>query len=508
MRRRNKESATSSVSLFPFLAVLICTMGVMIILLVVASKAAEVHQQKSNALIARECDEKHEGLDFELQSQELKIQVLIGSRPQLLARLEQARLRRSHVENELRNLQSRFDESVALAKLLGQTVSETAPTHEPDIQQLQHQIANAETELDSAIEERRESPTSYAIVMHDSIHGTLRRPIYVECGASTITLQPSGIVIQASELAPPILPGNALDTALLTIREYWIKYDLAGAHGEPYPLLVVRPEGAQTYALARQAMQGWNDEFGYELIEQSKLIDFGAADPGLAETLRSAIVTARAQYAEIRRLAVQTQQTHVAQEQGSQGFRVSRDGGFEMVGGSISASDDDDLSQASGSATVADKSPNTGDKLSQAISNANPPNRAESQMIEASIGSTAVVPLANSRGANWALPTQNDRATAYRRPIVVYCDANGLTIDGASRPARRQEIDFSSDAESMDRFVHAIWQVMETWGIAERNGYWKPELQFVVDPGGRTTFERIQTLLDGCGFDVRRVTIK
>ena len=123
-------------------------------------------------------------------------------------------------------------------------------------------------------------------------------------------------------------------------------------------------------------------------------------------------------------------------------------------------------------------------------------------------GSVAIVPLAKSRGSNWALPSQNGKATAYRRPIVVYCDADSLTIDGGRKSDNRQEIAFTSDVESMDRFVHAIWEIMETWGIAERNGYWKPELRFVVDPAGRTTFERVQTLLDGCGFDVHRVTIR
>ena len=54
----------------------------------------------------------------------------------------------------------------------------------------------------------------------------------------------------------------------------------------------------------------------------------------------------------------------------------------------------------------------------------------------------------------------------------------------------------------MDRLVHAVWQVMETWGIAERNGYWKPELRFVVEPGGQSAYQRVRILLDNSGFDV------
>ena len=41
MRRHRKRRSPAGVSLFPFLAVLICTLGVLIVLLVIAVKAAE-----------------------------------------------------------------------------------------------------------------------------------------------------------------------------------------------------------------------------------------------------------------------------------------------------------------------------------------------------------------------------------------------------------------------------------------------------------------------------------
>lgn len=507
MKRRSGESTSTSVTLFPFLAVLICTMGVMIILLVVASKAAEVHQLKTNAAAIKECDEQQNELDFALQESELKIQALIDVRPQLQEELEQARLRRSHIENELRKLEERFKELNAQARELAGLDGADPAVQAGDLEQLQVQIDLAKRDLEKALRNRAATPTSYAIVTHPSINGTLRRPIYVECGANTITLQPSGIVIQTSELQPPILPGNPLDTALLAVREYWMKLDLAGEHGEPYPLLIVRPEGAQSYALVREAMQSWNDEFGYELIESDKKIEYGPADPPLTTLLQTTIATARAQYAELRRAAVQTEQVRFTGSRGGgDSLRVSREGGFETVGGSNSETNrkiaEPALTPNGASAAPADQSGPPVANAKQAS------GKLRGDGTTSMTGSPSVAPLANSRGANWALPKQNDSATAYRRPIVVKCAAQSLTIDGGDLPAHRQTIPIDDDIQSVDQFVHAVWQVMETWGIAERNGYWKPELRFVVEPDGRATFERIQMLLDGCGFDIRRVTMQ
>jgi uncharacterized protein YlxW (UPF0749 family) len=46
MRRRRKKRSQLSVSLFPFLAVLICTLGVLIVMLVMAVKSADDQANK------------------------------------------------------------------------------------------------------------------------------------------------------------------------------------------------------------------------------------------------------------------------------------------------------------------------------------------------------------------------------------------------------------------------------------------------------------------------------
>ena len=71
------------------------------------------------------------------------------------------------------------------------------------------------------------------------------------------------------------------DAALRTIRIHALQ--VYGDEIAPYPLLVVRPDGIETYAAARKAMQTWDDQFGYELIESEKEIAFPTKDPQLLE---------------------------------------------------------------------------------------------------------------------------------------------------------------------------------------------------------------------------------
>ncbi len=492
MRRRRSELAGASVSLFPFLAVLICTMGVLIVLLVVASKAAEVHRQDATGVLSRQLSQQLEELDFEQQEQDLMLDILLRSRPNLLEHLSQARLRRSHVEEELRKLEQDFAQTAARARQLNES-SDQPQIADAELKQLERRVAENDAALALAMQERQKHPTSYAIVAHPSLNGTQRRPIYVECMADEIILQPSGVVIQTSELFPPVLPGNPLDAALLAIREYWTKFDLVGEHGEPYPLLIVRPDGAQSYALARRAMQSWNDEFGYELIEQDKSLNYGEADQRLVAALDSTLQTARAQYGELRRLAQQTEQGPL--EPSDEGLRASRDGGFETIGGSTVSPRDELEKEAVAKASLTQDSPDT-------KSTASKPQEGAGKA-----GGT-VAPLAQKRGENWALPAHQTGATAYRRPIVVSCDSTALSIDGGTNSENRVRIPWADDEASVDEFVSSIWKVIQSWGIAERNGYWKPELRVVVEPGGQATFERVQMLLEGSGFDVMRAQFR
>jgi hypothetical protein len=540
MRRRTLNASETNISLFPFLAVLICTMGVLILLLVIASHAADESERARAAAVAVEDEEQFASLENDLALSELKTNALLSARDRKRRELQQARLRRAVIEQELGALQTQFDDAQRQAANLAAVKQLDPGAIEADLETARHNVQLAEAEWTQVRTQLASQPTLYCIVPHQSIHGTRRRPIYLECTADQVVLQPSGISIALDELSPPLLPGNPLETALITVRNYWSKYHIAGDQGEPYPLLIVRPDGARAYALARRAMQNWDDEFGYELIEADKRLDFGAEDRQLSAELNSTLRTARRQYAAIRAAAAQI----AAQRSAAQlthrpaGLEASQTGGFVQTGQNHSigrgtreatqAVDRDGESAIDGAnhsthdrpgdrsvaSTEArwensrpgdaraqpDFAPRNGADTPEYSRGADPAN---SRSILPFSASPATPPLSEQRGQNWALPTYQPNATAYRRAIRIYCSAKEVVIESQQAPNSRIAIPLESNpVANADRLVHSIWQLMEGWGIAERNGYWKPELQFIVLADGTTTYQALCQLLRGCGFDL------
>jgi hypothetical protein len=500
MRRRREESAGASVSLFPFLTVLICTMGVLIALLVLASKATEDQQARSRVERERQRIDQQQTLESERDELDIKYAAILQSRETLQADLAQARLRRSHLERELQDLEGRFDRAASQIKLLDAN-ADLNVVAEADLAQRRQQIEQAEARLKQLAAELSPSPASYAIVAHPSLNGTLRRPIYLECIASGVVVQPCGLRIGVEELTPPVIPGNPLDTAVLAVREYWKKNELTG-DGEPYPLLVVRPDGTRSYGLARRAMQSWDEEFGYELIEQQATLDFGPVDDSLRASLEATLKTARAEYAELRRMAAGATAPAMATTGPQGGLRAAATGGFVSLDGQRGASQS--TAPRGGDTRESESQASAAEGLS---SRTGPPAGATAMTgLERSSPESAgtppgLAPLSRTRGTDWALPDHPANGTPYRRPIALRCSADAVLLDGGA-PGSRIEIPWSATAANVGSLVTEIWRVIQTWGIAERNGFWKPELRFVIEPGGQATFEQIQIMLEGSGFDV------
>jgi len=68
MRRRRRQNVQPGVSLFPFLAVLICTLGVLIVLLVLAAKSATIAQaQQETAIVNEAADQAAQKAAAELE---------------------------------------------------------------------------------------------------------------------------------------------------------------------------------------------------------------------------------------------------------------------------------------------------------------------------------------------------------------------------------------------------------------------------------------------------------
>ena len=286
------------VALFPFLAVLICTMGALIVLLVLmVAKAgvdakdaltAEAQNTAATDAAQRQLRERQEDADW-------RREMLAQQRVEKTQQLADSRQALAHLEDHIRRLEEQAKQLLARAKEIDagdQSRDQDAAAARAEIERLQREIAAKQLERDEQRKQHAKAAGWFALIPYNGPNGTRRRPIYIECTREGVILQPEGVVLSAEDFKGPLGPGNPLDAALRAIREHLAKtYGPQG--GEPYPLLVVRPSGIVAYGVARSAMRSWEDEFGYELISNEKKLAFGTPDPALSDTLLETIAVAR-----------------------------------------------------------------------------------------------------------------------------------------------------------------------------------------------------------------------
>ena len=299
MRRKPFRKQAVGVSLFPFLAVLICTMGALVVLLVTTVQQARAHaeaiEQQQQAEDAARADREQE-LAREREDEDWRREMLLAARAEQTKKLADQRLELSHLEDHARRLEARLRALQLEARelqQLGEGRRDDAVLQREELARLEEEIRVAEEELQAAQQKVDDQRRSYAIVPIRRTNGTLRRPIYIECTESAVILQPEGVVLRPADFAAPLGPGNPLSAALRTIREYLARHGGVDEHGYPYPLIIVRPSGAAAYAAVRQALKEWDDEFGYELVDEEMELAFGPRNEDLAGAVERVVKESR-----------------------------------------------------------------------------------------------------------------------------------------------------------------------------------------------------------------------
>lgn len=290
MSRRKRRGDSTAPALFPFLAVLLCTIGALILILAitVTNTHASAKRDVEQALV----DVKESTNIAEIVSEELDIQ-----REHLKTNIDRRRRDLADIEDHIDRLKKSLEQLVDQLNRI-ESQSEDAETSKTDkankIADLKKEIDERKKTILEEIEKQKKRKPAFAIIPYSGNSGTTRRPVYLECTKAGIVIQPEGLMISASELRPPLGPGNALDSALRVLRNAYQQKDATfGITQPPYPLLLVRPDGIQSYALAREAMSGWDDQFGYELIGADMELKFPPSMPGLREQLASTIDLAK-----------------------------------------------------------------------------------------------------------------------------------------------------------------------------------------------------------------------
>jgi len=567
-----RRQTGASIALFPFLAVLVCTMGALIVMLMVTTRQAKC---QAVAAAAQKAVQEEANLQQQQEDVRWRIEQLKASRQATEAQQAELRLQLGHLEDHTRRLQQRLADLeaawAALERSGGGTAQDRAAL-QTELTRLRATIADAQRRLDEACQAANRRSRSFAVVPYQGPNETRRRPMYIECRDDAVVLQPEGVALKAEDFDGPGGPGNPLAASLRAMREHWVARQgfAPEKSGEPYPLLLVRPGGVAAYYVARDALKSWGSDFGYELVGEDWQLAFPPADPELAALLRETIDNARARQYALMAAAPRAYQGSRERFRAAPGGGIMREddgapggsgdgpsggsdrggsfgprGGFGSGGGSVSGSGGgfapggtegadsrDRDTGASGSSAARPKnwalagSPRERTGLPPQDASTTPagqtPAYAPGQASGGSAGqaSGAACPspspddpqpgqsahkLAKVRGKDWGLKNASRGSVPITRPIRVECHADRLvlvpergTAGGKTIPLGPRTID------AIDSFVSAVWEYMDTWGIAGRGMHWRPVLGVTVAPGAEGRFQDLQTLLDGSGLEVRR----
>ncbi|HVU88793.1 MAG TPA: hypothetical protein VHD36_15835 [Pirellulales bacterium] len=319
---------TAAFSLFTFLDVMLCTLGALIIVLICVVRTA----QMKNADEAPQNAAEIEQLVSQRETVEWRTKHLAKSREETRAQLKDRRLELSHIEEHSRRLRAQIGELE-----LAEQKSAEGKHHQEKLDQLRTELAHvtelaaaAERDLEEARRTAQSKRPSYAVVPYEGPSQTMRRPLYIECTGERIILQPEGIEITLMDLTGPLGPGNPLAAGLRAAREYLNDYgENAVDTGEPYPLLLVRPDGVEAYYHAREAMSSWGSEFGYELIDQDWKLEFRPSPPAMADAMHLAVDEARIRQQALARAAPR----YYSEKKKAQWYRASPSGGIVQESG-------------------------------------------------------------------------------------------------------------------------------------------------------------------------------
>jgi hypothetical protein len=112
--------------------------------------------------------------------------------------------------------------------------------------------------------------------------------------------------------------------------------------------------------------------------------------------------------------------------------------------------------------------------------------------------------LAEKRGLDWALPGAARGSVGVARPVRIDCHQDRLVVAPESGAVGKSVPLGARTEESIDAFLSAVWEHMDSWGIAGKGMYWRPILNVHVAPNGELRYEELNALLEGSGFEVRR----
>ncbi|HLQ43974.1 MAG TPA: hypothetical protein VK137_04530, partial [Planctomycetaceae bacterium] len=319
---------SAGVSLFPCLAVLVCTMGSLILLLIVTTKrirAAVVEKARLAAAVElpeqtppetppppAESDSAPD--DDSLNDWRTQIETLAAERDS--ARQQLATLERQLVAAQSDVLRTREQattkqERLKAARGTQQQAEAERQRLRSDVAAMRKELSAAEQRWTDATERQKKSSSKFAFVPFDSRTGTTRRPILIECTDQFIRFVPEDVKLTPAELNGFTTGFNPLLIASRELIHYWTAYDLAQADEgqtntadavedsnllrlgkqakEPYVLLLVRPTGAISFHIAKSLLGQLKISHGYELLDDDMELELASPDSNAKQICQQAV---------------------------------------------------------------------------------------------------------------------------------------------------------------------------------------------------------------------------
>jgi hypothetical protein len=365
MSRRASDSAGSVLS-FTFLDVLMCTMGSLLLLLVVfgviAKKVTREKRPGEQAKITMEALAAETPGGAMAKPPEATTAEADGETPDPAAlarqldqlRSEQAKLEAKRAEvaqrrreqqeviSHLEDHERRLENDLGTLYVTLQALKAAEQEHSTDREQaaaeaerLAELIRDTEAQLDD-MRKNGDGKKSFAIVPYKGANGTFRRPIFVECTDDAVTIQPEGIRLTVEDFDGPLRSGNPLAAAIRAAHEELNARAAAAGQAkmpDPYPLLIVRPDGAGAYAAAVDAIRSWDADYGYEFVEADWKLKYPESDPRLGEVMGRAVDQARERQALLARVAPMQYGSRLSTGVGAGAGGGAGEGGFDALAG-------------------------------------------------------------------------------------------------------------------------------------------------------------------------------
>ena len=543
------------ITLFPFLSVLLCMMGAMIMLLVVAAQNVREGTGSTETinslqtLTLQEAEELNEQIDIKVEDADWFAQKLASAKEHALEELAESQLRLALAEKETQKIR----DELARLEQLAQQLDDPTVTSPEEVAHLKRLLAQqqqrkeaAELELAELQKEAAKKEKSYAIAPYRGPNGTFRRPIYIECCNDKIVIQPEGIELYPGDFQTlDDLVGNPFDSVLRTIRQYYVETNQIVRGSEPYPLFVVRPSGVEMYENARRTMYGnaqrvtgsWVKDFGYEIVNEDWHIHYHQPDEELRLRIARQLELARSRSSGFR-VAMQMAEHAAGYGNNAQQYSVDHRGNVRPLGGPMQGGEDlqqrlaanrqrteqfiseqqagrqqaagqhvagqRDFGQEFSTEEVTSVEQQRTENRDSRASHANRMSSPAERVGEDTMEQQRRMPSPQSspqRMQNWGLKGATRFSAGISRTVRIRCEADRFVLPAqAGLQAERRIPITDSVSKAADQLVQAIWEFQESWGSAGEQEYWRPILRVQVLPGGEQRLSELKIHLKNSGL--------